>query len=536
MVTTTCRRVAFALAVLGLAASSSSQSINPETLSRATRATVLVKAQRVYRGSHFPSSGTGFFITADGYVLTNLHVIADQIETRLFGRKREISTKVLGLEVVIDSGTAEERAVPARIVARDRKRDLALLQVRTQAPAFLDVSRSPNVALTEKVWVVGFPFGDLLAIGKKEGSDSDANPELSVSSGTVTSLRHDTRGELKSVQTDAAVNPGNSGGPMLNDEGRVVGVVNARIAGGEGVGFAIAPNQVRAFVTEKAMRVEFRPTVVYRPPEPITVTVSPILTDLRGATGIVRLQGADIQPVSVPLAENAGAWTATIPVPKGTVGAPPAESYVAEVRFTAATGRTTAIRRFRLKALDVSTVPRLESARDAGEMLEDRRILGNSISISDYTKGEHAAGRKTLSDVAKNVRLRRSASGSVVIDDHTVESLSSPLKQEFPPERYSQLEDQRFRRLAKQYDLARWAYYEIKRRLQVLQSYSNDSNYQLTSRGQSLYRQYTGLEIKAEQQLATAAARMKGTHLVLCREPERWYFQHAAPCADPLIP
>ncbi|MCG6963260.1 MAG: serine protease [Acidobacteria bacterium] len=536
MVTTRCHLVAIAVAALGLAATSNGQSISPEMLSRATRATVLVKARRVYRGSYFPSSGTGFFITADGHVLTNWHVIADQIETRLFGREREISAKVLGLEVVIDSGTSRERAVAALVVARDRKRDLALLKIASQAPAFLDVSRSPDVALTEKVWVVGFPFGDLLAMAKQEGGNEEANPELSVSSGTVTSLRHDASGALKSVQTDAAVNPGNSGGPMLNSEGRVVGVVNARIAGGEGVGFAIAPNQVRSFVTEKAMRVEFRPTVVYRPPEPIEVTVSPILTDLGGASGTVRLEGDDIQSVNVPLSQNTGVWTATIPVPERAVGAPEAESYVAEVRFVAPTGRTVVSRRFRLKALDLSSIPRVDSDRDAGEMMEDRRILGNSISISDYTKSEHAAGRKTLSDVAKNVKLRRSASGSVVIDDHTVENLSSPLKREFPQERYSQLDDPQYRKLAKKYDLARWAYYEIKRRLQVLGSYTDDTNYRLRNRARSLYRQYSKLQGQAEQQFAAATARIKGKHLVLCQQSERWYFEHAAPCSDPFVP
>jgi S1-C subfamily serine protease len=104
-------------------------SISLDTVDLIARASVFLRVDRVFKYDDFPSSGSGFFIHRDGYIVTNWHVVADQIEGHLWKRDREINAKVIGLTAVIDSGQPGERELPAKIVARDRERDLALLKV-----------------------------------------------------------------------------------------------------------------------------------------------------------------------------------------------------------------------------------------------------------------------------------------------------------------------------------------------------------------------------------------------------------------------
>ena len=392
--------------------------IDPSALRRATSATVLIRVSRVYGGAQFHSTGSGVLISADGHVLTNWHVVAEQINALIYGARREVSTHVQGIDVVIGSGELEERTLPARIVARDRKRDLAILQVRFKPKSHLGAAEVYPLKVAQKVWVIGFPFGDLLS-ESDAGLEEPRNPELTVSSGIITSLRHDKDGHLRAIQTDAAVNPGNSGGPMLDAAGHLIGIINARIQGGEGIGFGIPINVLHSFLSKEAFGVKFRPTVVYDPPDAIVVTVTPILAHLDDARGTVRLDGNDIQPVEAPLKRQGVAWTATLGPPKKIAGKPLPRWYVAEIQFNDGNGRPIATRRFRLESLSLNQQPRLESSRDPARMMEDRNLFGNSISISDYTKGDGETAKKnrSLSDVAGHIKLKRSPNGSVVIDD-----------------------------------------------------------------------------------------------------------------------
>jgi serine protease Do len=172
-------------------------------------------AQRDFQGV-----GSGFIISADGYVVTNNHVVEHATE----------------IGVVLLDGTRYE----ARIKGRDPKTDLALLKVNTDAPLpFVELGDSDSARVGEWVVAVGNPFG----LG-----------------GTVTAGILSARGrDINSgpyddyLQIDAPINRGNSGGPLFNSRGQVIGV-NAAIysptGGSVGIGFAIPSNLVREVVAE----------------------------------------------------------------------------------------------------------------------------------------------------------------------------------------------------------------------------------------------------------------------------------------------
>ena len=161
-------------------------------------------------------TGSGFVIESSGYILTNAHVV---------GRNEEVT--------VVFNGRFE---FPGIVIGMDEELDLAVVKVEIANPLqTLELINSDTVRPGEEVIVLGFPLG--LALGA----------ELSVTRGIVSSKR--TFGINEYLQTDAAVNPGNSGGPVINAAGQVVGVTSARITGDpdeaiQGVGLAITANQV----------------------------------------------------------------------------------------------------------------------------------------------------------------------------------------------------------------------------------------------------------------------------------------------------
>lgn len=101
------------------------------------------------------------------------------------------------------------------------------------------MSERATLGVTDPIWVVGFPFGDLLALNKR-------NPEVTVTGGHVTSIRHDEKGAAEAVQIDAAVNPGNSGGSLLDSAGDVVGVIWVGVYGGDATVHFSQPNRAVA--------------------------------------------------------------------------------------------------------------------------------------------------------------------------------------------------------------------------------------------------------------------------------------------------
>ncbi len=172
------------------------------------------------------SSGSGFVVDSDGYILTNEHVIRGQS----------------GLTVVLDDRTR----LGASVVASDAARDIALLKVTT-SKSLTVLNFATSVRAGDEVVALGYPL--------------DLDEDLTVTKGIVSAFRT-VRG-VDRIQTDAAINPGNSGGPLLNVYGEVVGMntsVQRDIQGEEyfaqGIGFAIKFDVLSSrFTTMKAGQV-----------------------------------------------------------------------------------------------------------------------------------------------------------------------------------------------------------------------------------------------------------------------------------------
>jgi hypothetical protein len=154
-----------------------------------------------------------------------------------------MSNAAAKVSVVFNSGTGEELVRPAEIVAKDSMRDLAILKVidveKPPTPIPLDDDFRPTETTT--IFTFGFPFGEALGLAK-------SNPAITVGRGSISSLRLDDQGQDNIVQIDGALNPGNSGGPVVDIRGRLVGVAVATIRG-TGIGFAISPTTVRKLLS-----------------------------------------------------------------------------------------------------------------------------------------------------------------------------------------------------------------------------------------------------------------------------------------------
>jgi S1-C subfamily serine protease len=162
-------------------------------------------------------------------VLTNAHVATPE------------DAGERGIHVVLRSGTPAERTLPARVIAVDHVADMALLQVDgVDLPEPLPLASAEGMAETTLLYTFGFPFGDGLA-------PQGCNPELSVLRTSVSCLRHTSAGVLEMIQLDGELNPGNSGGPIVDGRGRVVGMTASRLRAAR-IGFGIPGERLRGML------------------------------------------------------------------------------------------------------------------------------------------------------------------------------------------------------------------------------------------------------------------------------------------------
>lgn len=222
-----------------------------KTLEEIKSATVFIKVE----SGAAAASGSGFVMRVDGdtgYVVTNHHVITPPEQPMFgprppFGRPPRffIPGGPTTLTVVFWSGTPKEQSVRAAIAADDAKRDLAVLKVTGVAnlPAPIDFSGNPDLVETMPVFLFGFPFGEALDLNK-------GNPAITVGKGSVSSLRMNVRGQVQRIQIDGDLNPGNSGGPVVDAKGRLIGVAVAKVTGTR-IGLAIPPSELTKMLNKE---------------------------------------------------------------------------------------------------------------------------------------------------------------------------------------------------------------------------------------------------------------------------------------------
>jgi len=196
-------------------------------------------------------SGSGFVVTADGYIMTNYHVIEYAYN---YGYK---------VTVMFYDGTSYE----ATVVGGDENNDIAVLKINAAGLNPVTVGNSDNIMVGETVYAIGNPLGEL-AFSMSTGSVSALDRSIQTSQ---------SQPSINMFQIDAAVNSGNSGGPLYNANGEVIGVVTAKYesSGVEGLGFAIPINDAvniandlitKGYVTGKAymgVSIDTRYTQVY---------------------------------------------------------------------------------------------------------------------------------------------------------------------------------------------------------------------------------------------------------------------------------
>jgi serine protease Do len=170
------------------------------------------------------SSGSGFIITTDGYIVTNHHVIADASSVKV---------------TLYDGDTYD-----ATVIGSDSDYDIAVLKIDAAGLQAVTLGDSDTLNVGDHVLAIGNPLGEL-TFSMSGGMVSCVNRAINVD-GTPFNM----------IQTDTSINPGNSGGPLVNQYGEVIGIVSAKYSSGttsggvEGLGFAIPINDVAAMIQD----------------------------------------------------------------------------------------------------------------------------------------------------------------------------------------------------------------------------------------------------------------------------------------------
>jgi len=201
--------------------------------------------------------GSGFIISADGYVLTNAHVVegADEVYVTL----------------------TDKREFKAKIIGADKRSDVALVKLEGSNLPRLSIGDSNKIRVGEWVIAIGSPFG----------------LDNTVTAGIVSAKARDTGDYLPLIQTDVAVNPGNSGGPLINMRGEVIGInsqIYSRSGGYMGISFAVPIDEaMRVFEQLKATGRVTRGR--------IGVQIGEVTKEVAESLGLPRSQGALVSRV-----------------------------------------------------------------------------------------------------------------------------------------------------------------------------------------------------------------------------------------------
>ena len=196
-----------------------------EAYNKVAPAAVVVSTKSVTQGYFMHTQevegiGSGFIINEEGYILTNYHVIQGA---------QEISVTL-----------SNDVTTTAQIVNYDENQDVAMIKITDESvkiPATVELGDSDSLQPGEEVIAIGTPLSTELSSTVTKGIISATSRSVAVQSGVTMNL----------IQTDAAINAGNSGGPLVNTKGEVVGINSSKISGEavEGIGFSIPINDIK---------------------------------------------------------------------------------------------------------------------------------------------------------------------------------------------------------------------------------------------------------------------------------------------------
>lgn len=166
--------------------------------------------------------GTGVIVDANGYILTNSHVISDG--------------KATDVNVLFNDGSNSK----GKVLWNDSQLDLAMVKVDKRGLTPAELGDSDNVRTGDIAVAIGNPLGLEFQKSVTQGIISGLDRSIKTEKSTMTGL----------MQTDASINPGNSGGPLLNQKGQVIGINTAKASQAEGLGFAIPINTAKPIVEQ----------------------------------------------------------------------------------------------------------------------------------------------------------------------------------------------------------------------------------------------------------------------------------------------
>jgi serine protease Do len=201
--------------------------------------------------------GSGFILTADGFIMTNAHVVdgADEVLVTL----------------------TDKREFKAKIIGTDKRSDVAVVKIQATGLPAVKVGDVSRLKVGEWVMAIGSPFG----------------LDNSVTAGIVSAKQRDTGDYLPFIQTDVAINPGNSGGPLINMRGEVVGInsqIYSRSGGFMGISFSIPMDE--AMRVSEQLRANGRVTRGR-----IGVQIEPVTKEIAESIGLGKAQGALINRI-----------------------------------------------------------------------------------------------------------------------------------------------------------------------------------------------------------------------------------------------
>ena len=330
-------------------------------------------------------TGTAFCIHPSGLFITNEHVV------------RGAADEVI---LVLNPSVEGQRVLKAKVVRTDKVLDLALLRVEGEKDLqSLSLGSVKGIAELSEVVACGFPLGFSLSTDKKE------YPAISVNAGSVTALRYKDR-VLDSLQIDITLTFGNSGGPVLDENGQVVGVVVRGLSGvGKGISQAIPVSLLEGFLN--------KPDIAFAAPELTRETQDKPTEFKAGVVSFVPkapestlkliLQAGDEAPREFAMKKQGSAWVAT---------AVPAVKAAARVEISAVLGSSSvtgttddAVFKLAGKPMRLSGVKRIEFKEKPVVLLADGRTSVEGELVGLGTVEIDLAGQKVKIDLSKATRV-----------------------------------------------------------------------------------------------------------------------------------